>query len=575
MKSLIPKFFSALIISLFFATQVSAFYNDVPETHEYYESIKTLYDLGKLPDSENFEPDEYLRKQDLYQFILTYGGSKITLATALPYSDIDNNSPYAPYIQTAINLNILKPSSFNTEFEPNQTISKHFALSAMFKTLGIGTDYFFDHDTFPFEDLKVNSNTAVIAQKAAELGIFETPNMRFFKMAKRITKAEAADYLYKIYQYSPDIAITIEFSETDGIVFTDTDKTLINHESFETFLDVWTILQTEYFHKDEINFQDLIFGAIRGMTDKLSDKYTVFQEPDEAEAFMDSLSNEFEGIGIVIDLIEDDITIISPLKDSPAETVGLKSNDIIIKVDGESVIGESLAKVVSLIKGEKDTEVKITVLRDGKEKTYTVIRDFILLNTIESEILKGPGGKNIGHIRIISFGERTYEDFDEAARDLLEEDIDGLIVDLRSNPGGYMDVAVNIISLFVDKIKTAVTLRFADGSEENYKTNGNELLKDIETVVLINEGSASASEILAGALKDYGIAKLIGKKSFGKGSVQEIAQYKDNSLLKYTISNWLTPNGTNINGEGFEPDIEISNTENNDNQLDRALEEFF
>lgn len=563
MKSLIPKIFSALIISLLFATQASAFYNDVPETYKYYESIKTLYDLGKLPDSENFEPDKYLKKQDLYQFILTYGESKITLAVALPYSDIDNNSPYAPYIQTAINLNILKPSSFNPKFEPNQTISKHFALSTMFKTLGIGTDYFFDRNTFPFEDLKADSNTAVIAQKAAELGIFETPNMRFFKMAKRITKAEAADYLYKIYQYSPDIAVTI-----------DTEKTLINHESFETFLDVWTILQTKYFYKNEINFRDLIFGAIRGMTDKLSDKYTVFQEPDEAEAFMDSLSNEFEGIGIVIDLIEDDITIISPLKDSPAETAGLKSNDIITKVDGESVIGESLTKVVSLIKGEKGTEVEITVLRDGKEKTYTVVRDFILLNTIESEILEGSGGKNIGHIRIISFGERTYEDFDEAAKNLLEEDIDGLIVDLRSNPGGYMDVAVNIISLFVDEIKTAVTLKFSDGSEENYKTNSNGLLKNIKTVVLINEGSASASEILAGALKDYEIAKLIGKKSFGKGSVQEIAQYKDNSLLKYTISNWLTPNGTNINGEGLAPDVEISNTENNDDQLDRALEEF-
>ncbi|MFH1218799.1 MAG: S41 family peptidase, partial [Candidatus Peregrinibacteria bacterium] len=215
-----------------------------------------------------------------------------------------------------------------------------------------------------------------------------------------------------------------------------------------------------------------------------------------------------------------------------------------------------------------------SIERNGHNLEFEVKRDFILYSSVQYQILQTNSGKNIGYIELWIFDENSTEEFTKAAEALVAEDVDGILIDLRNNPGGFMEDAINIISLFTATEKTATQLLFSDGSKEKFKTTGNGPLAEYETVVLINEGSASASEILAGALKDYGTAKLVGTTSFGKGTVQQLSEYRDGSIFKYTISKWLTPNGTDINKEGIKPDIKVTNTGSTDTQLKKALEQF-
>lgn len=578
MRKFLPQIILTFTLLIAQSISVLAFYEDVPQEHEYYDSIKTLYDLGRLPEEPQnlFRPNDLLKKAELYKFIIAFAQTDLSSEIALPFIDTVNSTDYASYLQTALDLGILEAIGVNPEFFPDQTVAKHSALSKMFKILGVGTSFFFDKENFTFNDLNPNSATAVVAAKAFDLGIVEKDKPERFKMAKRIKRSEAADYLYKIYKYSPGspqlrtttINVTLNNSGT-------IDSDITENQTFATFLDIWESIQDKYLYKDQLDNDQLLYGAIKGMVDQLDDEYTVFQEPEKAISLINSLSGDYEGIGIIIEIIDSNITIISPFKDSPAEEVGLKANDIIIKVDGESIVGASLDAVSGKIKGPAGSTVKITILRDNQEKTFTVKREFILISTVTNEVLYS-SGKPIGYISILSFNDDTYEELVNAATELLTQNPDGLIIDLRNNPGGYLDVAVNMLGLFTKDSKTAVTLQYGDGSEEVYKTNGNGLLADYEMVVLVNEGSASASEIMAGALQDYGTAKLIGTQTFGKGSVQELKQYDDNSLFKYTISKWLTPNGREINGVGLTPDkiVESQNGDTDDEQLNAALAEF-
>ena len=288
---------------------------------------------------------------------------------------------------------------------------------------------------------------------------------------------------------------------------------------------------------------------------------------------MAMLESEYEGIGTVLEFIDGKVVVVSPIKNSPAEKAGIKPADIIKEVDGISVEGKTLEEVAAKIKGKAGTTVKITVQRDSETLTFEITRAKVSFNTVESEVKKW-GNKKIGYIELITFGEKSYEEFLEAANTILKEKPDGFIIDLRNNPGGFVDTAINILSLFMTEKKNAVIFEYADSSKTEFKTDGNGLLKGYKIVVIINKGSASASEIVAGALKDYKIAKIIGETSFGKGSAQEVRTYKDKSIFKFTISKWLTPNGTDISKVGITPDKVVSNPNGEDLQLQEALKEF-
>ncbi|MCX6735079.1 MAG: S41 family peptidase [Candidatus Peregrinibacteria bacterium] len=580
MKKYLISIFAGFTLLLLQTTNVLAFYSDVSQTNPYYTSIKALYDLGRLPvESDNkFHPDDPLTNGELYKLIITEGMATISKTIDLPFSDVSKDSPYAPYIQTALDNKILKPFPEQKTFGLNNKVTKLSALTTMFNSLGIGTNYFFSKTDFPFEDITSDSSIAPLADKAAKLNILEPAAPTQFLQNKRITKGEAADYLYKIKQNGqPSLTITYtnpqpQITTTNSIPEND----LTSNKNFATLLDVWSTMKNKFLYKDKLNDDQLIYAAIKGMVSEAKDKYTVFDAPSETASLLGRLSNKYEGIGIVIELIENKVTVITPFHDSPAEKAGIQGQDIIIKVDGVSAEGLSLEEVSAKIKGPSKSSVKITVSRAGKEMEFSVMRDSITIKRVNTKTLKTASGKSIAYISLADFGQGADEEFAAAAKELIKNKPNGFIIDLRNNPGGYVDTAVNIISLFTNEAKVAVKMEFVDKHVEETKTEALGLLNGYKIVVLINEGSASASEITAGALKDYGIATLVGKKSFGKGVAQELRTYKDGSLLKYTISNWLTPNGSSINKQGITPDVTIERglDPKVDAQLDSALGQF-
>ena len=342
---------------------------------------------------------------------------------------------------------------------------------------------------------------------------------------------------------------------------------------FGIFWDAWKIVEDKY-NLEPLDYQEMVYGAIEGMVYSLGDPYTVFLDPEESEIFDEDMKGSFSGIGVEIGFRDKLLTVIAPLKDSPGEKAGLLSGDKILKVDGEEIIGMSIDKAVSLIRGEKGTKVRLTIAREGLDelKDVEIIRDTIILKTIEWEAMEN----NIVYIKISQFKEDTTFELDSKIGNILAIGPRGIIIDLRNNPGGYVGTVREIAGRFLDRGEVVFIESYGD--EKNiHRAIGNKRFFDIPMVVLINEGSASASEILAGALRDNMGVKLVGRKTFGKGSVQEVKYLKDGSSVKITVAEWLTPNETIINNNGVEPDFDVEMTvedyENDrDPQLEKAME---
>ncbi len=346
----------------------------------------------------------------------------------------------------------------------------------------------------------------------------------------------------------------------------------LENVDFELFWDVWSRLESEYVDKDKIDREKLVYGAIRGMVGSLKDPYTEFFPPEETKQFQQDVKGKFDGIGAEIGLRKSILTIIAPLKNSPAERAGLKPGDKIFKIDDRITTDLGLDEAVRLIRGKKGTTVTLLVFRDSfdRAREFSIIRDTIHVETISTE--KKSGG--IFVIRLNQFSESAGVEFKKAVQEFFASGSKKLIFDLRNNPGGYLVVSVDVASWFSESGDVIVRERFADGTEEVYRSRGYRLFKDIPTVVLVSGGSASASEIVAGALRDLNGTKLIGTKTFGKGSVQEVIDLERKSSLKVTIAKWLTPKGEEINGKGLEPDIAVEPGEDpkEDPVMDKAIE---
>ena len=345
---------------------------------------------------------------------------------------------------------------------------------------------------------------------------------------------------------------------------------------FSLFWDAYYKLQKNFVDPVKLDAQKIIYGAISGMAKSLGDPYTSFFDPEEAKRFEQDLSGSFEGIGVEIGLKKNQLTIIAPLKDTPGQKAGLKAGDIIVEINGKNTIDMSIDEAVSLIRGKKGTEVTLTIFRDGWKNTkdIKIIRDTINIPSIEWELKDG----NIAYIHIYLFDQSLSSKFNKIALEILTSPAQKIILDLRDNPGGYLEVSQDIAGWFLKKGQIVTIENFGqDKDKKYYKTEGNANFSEYPTVVLINQGSASASEILAGALRDNRNIKLIGEKSFGKGSVQEVLDLRDGSMLKITIAKWLTPKGNSISEVGLTPDIKVELTdadfeEQKDPQLDKAFE---
>ncbi|MFN7252551.1 MAG: S41 family peptidase [Anaerobacillus sp.] len=308
---------------------------------------------------------------------------------------------------------------------------------------------------------------------------------------------------------------------------------------------------------EEIEDQKLLEGAIQGMLETLNDPYSVYMDQRTAKQFMDSLDSHFQGIGAEVSMTNGKVTIVAPFRDSPAEKAGLRPNDQIIKIDGEDTEGLSLHEAVLKIRGEKGTVVNLTIERPGVTEPIElpVTRDDIPIETIRTKLLER-NGKKIALIEITSFSEGTAKDFAVALADYEKEGISGLIIDVRGNPGGYLRSVQEIGHLLVPNGKPIVQIEKRNGERERYVSSLKEE-KDYPIITLINSGSASASEILAAALKEAGGHDVVGETTFGKGTVQQALQMGDGSEIKLTLYRWLTSAGNNINEVGVDPTIEI------------------
>ncbi|MDO8569662.1 MAG: S41 family peptidase [bacterium] len=350
---------------------------------------------------------------------------------------------------------------------------------------------------------------------------------------------------------------------------------------FAPFWKAWNLINEKYVPASTtaktVDSQEKVWGAIQGMTNSLGDPYTVFFPPVESELFESDIRGNFEGVGMEVVAKDGAITVIAPLKNSPASRAGIMAGDRIIKIDNKETANLSTEDAVGLIRGPRGTRVTLTIFRNGAKEPIEieVVRDVIDIPTIDTKEL--PGG--IFLIELYSFSAQSPNLFRAALREFILSNNDKLILDLRGNPGGYLEAAIDMASWFLPSSKVVVREDFGPSKDEKvYRSKGYDIFnEDLKFVILVDRGSASASEILAGALSEHGKATLVGDKTFGKGSVQELVNITSDTSLKVTIARWLTPNGASISQDGIEPKflVKYSTADreaDRDPQLDKAIE---
>lgn len=381
---------------------------------------------------------------------------------------------------------------------------------------------------------------------------------------------------------SNGISSLISSASNPKNIFSNTDEGKPDDLDFSVFWEAWNQMDNRFVDVEDLDPQKMVYGAIRGMVAAVGDPYSAYMDPDETKDFDTQMEGSFEGIGAELGMKDGMLTVVSPLEGMPAEAAGLRAGDVIAKIYEESTLDMTIDDAVKRIRGEKGTEVKLTIAREETKETLEIV---ITRGTIDLKSVTYEKKENgVGYIRVSSFLVNTDDEFNKAVVTAINDNAKGLIIDLRNNPGGYLDVAVNMVSTFVPGGEVVVWEK-GRGDEQNPSKESpiralriGEKLLDIPVVVLMNGGSASASEIMAGALRDIKGTKLIGEKSFGKGSVQQVQSLRDDSSMKITIAKWLTPNKDSIHEVGLEPDIDVELTIDDyeakrDPQLDRAIEE--
>ncbi|MBI4036937.1 S41 family peptidase [Candidatus Daviesbacteria bacterium] len=374
------------------------------------------------------------------------------------------------------------------------------------------------------------------------------------------------DYLIRWQDYKPQVKVINQIPPSASSANID----------FKLFWDTWDLVSTKYIDKGAIDPQKLYYGAIQGMVAAVGDPYTVFLPPQAQKATKEQLGGSFDGVGIQLGYNKDKrLVVIAPLKGTPAEKAGVKAGDIILTIDKKDTSNVSLPEAVSLIRGPKGSSVALSLYRENETKPIEVslIRDTIVVRTVDLEKKTTSSGKTIAYIKLSGFGEKTPQEWNEVVSNALALGPAGVVVDVRNNPGGFLDGAVYIASEFLNGGKVVLQEDAQGKSQEQDVVRVGKMLK-LPLVVLINKGSASASEIFAGAMQDRKRATLVGEQSFGKGTIQNAEDLPQGTGIHITIAKWLTPDGHWVHNVGLVPDIKIDagDDQTKDPQLDRALE---
>ena len=351
--------------------------------------------------------------------------------------------------------------------------------------------------------------------------------------------------------------------------------------NLEPLFKAWQIVEERYVDSENLKPQDLVYGTVSGLLNSLGDPYSVFFPPEEHKEFQIEISGHFEGVGMEVGIRKNILTVVAPLKGTPSEKAGVKAGDKILRIDDTSTSDISLEEAVKLIRGPKGTQIKLTILRNGDDasKIISITRDTINIPVIDTERKTSISPRQTGDkeqqaqndvfvIRLYNFSESSALKFREALREFVESGKSKLILDLRNNPGGFLEASIDIASWFLPQGEIVVIEDFGGKtSQKLHRSKGYNLFnKNLKMIILTNKGSASASEIVAGALQDHAIAKIVGERTFGKGSVQELLQLTNDTSIKITIAKWLTPKGKSISDGGLTPDFEIAEATNEESE---------
>jgi carboxyl-terminal processing protease len=538
-------------------------YEDVPRESENFYAVDYLRRNDVFMDTRFFRPDLVISKAEFIKYLVLLNSPDFVITgktPELPFEDTRNNAWYAPYLEEAIRLGILY--DWQKNIYPNKRLTMVEALELVFHSQSIPIPLVFKGN-HPYKDLERNPEYTPLVMRALSFDLIRPRTAEYVGIFRQVDRETAARMIYKMEL----INIGSHFMNSSGSQTSNKDPEL------QKLISVWELINESYIDLEEVDRAKVVDGTIKELVNQLEDPYSTYLDSSENIAFMDELNGELEGIGAVIGFNEaGDLTIVSPIPGSPAEKAGLKASDVIRKVDGTDMAGKSLTESVTLIKGPKGTEVDLTIERKGENRTITVVRDLIIIPSIEYETIDG--GK-IMYVKLYQFNEQSTKGFDEVV-DIIDgsNEIRGLIIDVRDNPGGLLESAVSILSHLTLPEAELVNIEYTDYSQSVYN-NGTGALAGFPMAVLINEGSASASEILAGALQDYDAAAVIGEKSFGKGTVQELNYFQDDSSLKLTVAKWFTPLNNDIQKNSVIPGIQSSDLEgtSTDETLERAISE--
>ncbi|MFA6521428.1 MAG: S41 family peptidase [Candidatus Gracilibacteria bacterium] len=562
MKKIITALLSLSLLMLNF--QVSAAFSDVSETNIYLQDINFIEQLGVVT-GDTFKSEDAMTRGEFAKWLLRssgFVGETYKPITLKRFADVKlKDNVNGPYIYKLAELGAVDfKSGKKNFFYPEKQITRIDALEWTFLVDGISVPKIFDTTTFQATDIKASSPVAPTIDKAIKLGILAPGRAN---PTKKLKRGEAAHSIKVAQSASQTFTVTLMPQNVSN---------MSKNSKFDLMTTAWDKIMNEYLRSNSVDRDALMYGAIEGMVKELGDKYSDFERPGN-NTLADTLSGEVEGIGAVIQEKDNEVVVISPIVDSPAEKAGVLPNDVITKVDDKDIKGMNLTDVVKLIKGPKGSSVTLTVRRGTQTISIKITRDIVKVVSVKMKRT----ADNIAVINLNTFGDNTSNEFAAIAKDIKNNAPRGIVIDLRNNPGGYLNTAVDIGGYFIKSGERITTVKYPT-REDPQNSKGTAELSAYKVVVIVNAGSASASEILAGALQDYGIAKVIGEKSFGKGTVQELSNFGDGSALKITIAEWLTPKGRSIDKDGVVPNIEVKLTDEDrkadrDPQLDRALAE--
>lgn len=527
--------------TLFFPPSSLASFQDVPETHPYIEGISYIELQGAADSAKDFRPDEPITRAEFFKLLFIVIEEEPPSTQTPSFPDISKEAWFAPYAELALKHDLVETGPFEAE----KTVSRTKGLKMLMQAYGLGAPII-PHSKREalFADVSKEHPAYSLLARAIDVGLVSSNLTQTWSPYRRLTRGESADFLYRL----------AEWETTQNLE----ENPIMSFYKDDIFSDIWNRILNDFYTRpgQEID-QDVLFQlAIEAVLSSLEDPYTTYFNEEEAEEFNQNLEAELEGIGAI--LIEDEkngeIFITGLVDNAPEESKILKAGDKITAVDGVSVKDMFLEEVLNRIRGPAGTDVRLTIERDGEEKTFQITRAVIKLDLVDGKIFN----ENTWLLEIDSFGSNIFEAVMETLESLNTElpEPSAIILDLRGNPGGYVNMSNFVAGLFVPQLTPLVILDYGGPQEIIY--NGDlGPYKDIPLYILVDAYTASAAEILTLTLQEVANATVIGQITFGKGSAQEVTSYWDGSMLKMTIAHWLSSEGNSVEGTGITPDILI------------------